>query len=58
MHVLHIILPLYIASIENDCDGYRPNLYITAKLELSGSIDTSMQRYFFIAFNALYPNLS
>ena len=54
MPVPHIIPPLPIVSIENGCEGNSCNLNILTKSQLTGSVDISTQRYFFIALNTQY----
>ena len=52
MLVTHISPALQIASIENGCEDYSPNIKIPVKSELTGSIEASTQRYFLTTLNA------
>ena len=47
MYVIHIFPPLQIVNTENECEDTSPIIYIPAKSKLTGSLDSSNQRYFF-----------
>ena len=56
-HVIHISTPFQCVNIKNNYESHCPNIYIPAKSEMTGSFDTSAQRYFFTTVNATYQNI-
>ena len=56
--VVDIKPPLQIVDIGNGCEGYAPNLYISAKTELTVTMMLSTQALFFLHFNFQYDNIS
>ena len=58
MHIHLITPPLPIISKRNGCEGYSSNTYTHAKFELTGSMGTSTNYDFFVAFNAKYQNIT
>ena len=41
MYVVNITPNVQIVSVKNGCKGYSPNMYNSAKSELTGSVETS-----------------
>ena len=53
-YVVYKIPPSQIVSTEKSLESYDYNLYIPTKSELTGSVDTAVQR----AFNVQYQNIA
>ena len=57
-HIELIMPPLTIMYIGNSCECCNSNIFIPATCELASTIDTTIQKYFFVAFNAQYQNIT
>ena len=57
-HLEDIKPPLMIVHIGNGCEGYRSNLFIPAKSELTSEDETLTRHVFFLNFNDEYQDLT
>ena len=57
-HVITIKPPLQIVDIGNGCEAYSANIYISAKSELTTTIQSIMQSHTFLDYNFNYTNVS
>ena len=57
-HVITIKPPLQIVDIGNGCEAHSASIYIPAKSELTGTLQSITQSQFFLEYNFNYTNLS
>ena len=56
-HSEPIVPILILICIGNECVGYRTNIYIPSKINLTCEIYTSSRHDFFVGFNVIYQNI-
>ena len=57
-HVITIKPPLQIMDIGNGCEAYSASIYIPAKSELTGTLQSITRSQFFLKYNFNYTNVS
>ena len=57
-HVITIKPPLQIVDIGNGCKAYAASIYILAKSELTGTLQSITRSQFFLDYNFKYTNVS
>ena len=57
-HVITIKPPLQIVDVGNRCEGYSTSIYISAKSELTATLQSITRSQFFLKYNFNYTNVS
>ena len=57
-HIVTIHPPLQIVDIGNGCEAYSTSIYITAKSELTTTMQSLTRSQFFLDYNVNYTNVS